>query len=144
MAKSAKKARPPAPPEKPKKPRPLAPLSDKMRRVLLAMLELQEEDRRSTANGIGDRCGYQAGMARRGNHGRGNTTRTMGTSVHVNTTLINLKKRGLVYDAPDYEFALTDEGEREAWQARSDGLDAGEAATADGWKRDDLYGWRRD
>lgn len=143
MARSPKKPRPPGPPEKPRAAS-TAPLSDKMRRVLLAILLLREDGKDPpTPNEIGQRCGYESGMARIGNSGRGNSTRVMGLAVHVTTALVNLRERGLVYSCRRRDgmsgsaYDLTDEGEHAAKAARAEGLDV-DAAKAEGQAPD----WR--
>lgn len=116
------------------------PLSDKMKRVLLALLELEERHddyHGETANAIGHHCGYQAGMARSGNHGTGNVARTMGVAVHVTTALTALDDRGLVQlgsrrdELSGSAHRLTPEGRAEAEAARAAGLDTN-AARAEG------------
>lgn len=107
----------------PAKPRPL---SDKMKRVLLGMLELQEGGERSaTPNNIGRQCGYDRGMAK-----PGRLARSSGEAIHVTTALTALRKRGLIAFGrrPDglsgTAYGLTQLGEEEARKARAAGLDS--------------------
>lgn len=114
------------------------PLSDKMRRVLLAIY-LRAGRNEMPPNDIAYACGYVPTMAKRGNSGRGNSTRVMGVAVHVTTALTALERRGLVYvdHRPDglsgTAYGLTWAGLAEARQAGADGLDTN-AAKAEGKK----------